>query len=534
LKKVITALLLLTYCISFAQTQTTKERAAALRTELSGDIKRAWDTDMYKWNMEKAKKAMRMDDCAEAYYLRGRCYHDLKNNKDALADYAKAIEMDPHYMAPYLYRGYCLSEMEKYTEAMADFNEAVKIQPGNFEPYTGVAGCYYGLKKWDEAQATYLKAMELGNDKASTYYALGRLNLDKGDYRAAVDWFRKQLAINPKDDREYLNKALQLLPDDDKVAAVDKNSKAIAQGCITGNCNTGEGMAMVKSADGKSSWRYKGSFVNGLRNGKGYLIDSTGGDKPYMVIYQGNFNNDKREGKSKAWKKAWNNEKGKWVTTVEWNGYFSNDALNGDASVYFFDASGNGDTIAVLSGTYANNAQKEGKRRYIHYSNYMDGTWVSDDWSRVYSTVKFTPKGTHDVIEGMFENADKEAPFECDGKYYSTRNKKAKTYPFKADGPEWLYKTYWAIQSAADTRKVDGPGVSLEEYDKQKQAMARYNQNNNTTNTQHQVVQRIRTTCSVCFGSCHTSVLEDRSNSSYTTIVRVYSTCYRCHGTGYE
>ncbi|BAU52917.1 tetratricopeptide repeat protein [Mucilaginibacter gotjawali] len=519
-----------------ASAQTTKEKAAALRAELRGEIARAWDTNMYNWNMEKAKKALRMDDCAEAYLLRGECYRDLKKYDDAIADFKKAIKLDPQYIDAYLTLGNFYNSQDKSTEALENFNKVLELSPGNADATRGIAVSYYTLKRWDESQALFTKLMDADKDKAPWYYILGRLNLDRGKYRESVDWFRKALALTPKDEytREYLNKALQLLPVDQNIATADNKNRTVAQGCKSGNCNTGDGLAYLKSADGKNSWQYKGHFVNGLRNGQGSSKDSTGGDKPYLICYEGNFSNDKKEGKSRAFKKTWNAGKKAWVTVVEWDGFFSNDALNGDAKVSFFDASGNGDTIAVLSGRYLDNVQKEGKRTYIHYSDYMNGTWTSNDWSRPTATVTFTPKGTHDVIEGMFKNDDKDSPFDCDGKYYSVRNKKAKTYPFKADGPAWLYTIYWPIAAADAIRIVDGPGVSLEEFDRQEQARQNNSQTGNNTAPVTRKVQRIRTTCSVCFGSGQTSRLEDWSNSSSTTIARVYQTCYRCHGTGYE
>jgi len=54
--------------------------------------------------------------------------------------------------------------------------------------------------------------------------------------------------------------------------------------------------------------------------------------------------------------------------------------------------------------------------------------------------------------------------------------------------------------------------------------------------------QRIKMPCSVCFGTGKTSRTEDRSNyggaqggnREYYRLERVYSSCYKCHGSGVE
>src|SRR5262245_66098192 len=47
----------------------------------------------------------------------------------ALVNYAKAIEIEPQYAAPYLDRGRLYFECDKLDEALADYNAAVRLLP---------------------------------------------------------------------------------------------------------------------------------------------------------------------------------------------------------------------------------------------------------------------------------------------------------------------------------------------------------------------------------------------------------------------
>ena len=57
---------------------------------------------------------------AEAYNERGNTYYDLQQYDKALADYSKAIEIDPYFAKAYYNRGIIYDDLQQYDKALAD------------------------------------------------------------------------------------------------------------------------------------------------------------------------------------------------------------------------------------------------------------------------------------------------------------------------------------------------------------------------------------------------------------------------------
>ena len=66
---------------------------------------------------------------AEAYYNRGTSYEEKNKLDFAIADFGKAIELDPHYKEAYLNRGSCYDGKGDYASAIADDSHAIELEP---------------------------------------------------------------------------------------------------------------------------------------------------------------------------------------------------------------------------------------------------------------------------------------------------------------------------------------------------------------------------------------------------------------------
>lgn len=63
------------------------------------------------------------------YMTRGAMYLEKGDTLKALADYNKAIEMDPYYAPAYGNRAILHYQMDDYKDALADLNEALRLVP---------------------------------------------------------------------------------------------------------------------------------------------------------------------------------------------------------------------------------------------------------------------------------------------------------------------------------------------------------------------------------------------------------------------
>jgi tetratricopeptide (TPR) repeat protein len=68
-------------------------------------------------------------DQAVNYFNRGNAYHDKGDNDRAIADYARAISIDPKFAIPYYNRGLIYNKKGDYDRAIADYTQAIGVDP---------------------------------------------------------------------------------------------------------------------------------------------------------------------------------------------------------------------------------------------------------------------------------------------------------------------------------------------------------------------------------------------------------------------
>ncbi len=66
---------------------------------------------------------------AEEWFYSGVAKFNLKDYRGAIADYNKAIELDPTEATAYNNRGHVKLNLEDYRGAIADCNKAIELNP---------------------------------------------------------------------------------------------------------------------------------------------------------------------------------------------------------------------------------------------------------------------------------------------------------------------------------------------------------------------------------------------------------------------
>lgn len=131
--------------------------------------------------------------------------------------------------------------------------------------------------------------------------------------------------------------------------AIDKNKV----GCVTGNCQSGYGVAVNKYTFEK----YAGNWAEGMRNGKGVEFYKSGERK-----YEGDFEKGKYNGTGKYYFRNGDRYEGK----------FKDGEMNGENSTYFYV---NGDRLFVNFV----NGKKQGKGKIIYTNGQSELVWFKDD-----------------------------------------------------------------------------------------------------------------------------------------------------------
>ena len=116
-------------------------------------------------------RAIELDpEHATAYGLRANAYHDKGDFDRAIADWDKAIELDAgddaHRARPYLLRGACHGDKGELDRAIGDYNKAIELDPKWALAYR-CRGYAYALKgEVAKAVSDLEKCIELSDDPA--------------------------------------------------------------------------------------------------------------------------------------------------------------------------------------------------------------------------------------------------------------------------------------------------------------------------------------------------------------------------------
>ena len=136
---------------------------------------------------------------ANAYNNRGNPKKGLKDYQGAIADFSKAIAIDPQSVA-YANRGTIKGILKDYQGAIADFNKAIAIDPQNLRSYLLRGILKSSLKDYQGAIVDLNKAIQINSRFAGSYHAYyerGTAKGNLGDYQGAIADYSKEITINP-------------------------------------------------------------------------------------------------------------------------------------------------------------------------------------------------------------------------------------------------------------------------------------------------------------------------------------------------
>jgi tetratricopeptide (TPR) repeat protein len=118
---------------------------------------------------------------------RGTREFEAGDLEGALAEFNRAIELDPNYSAPYFSRGLLRRRQADYDGAISDFTKAIALNPFA-EAYLDRGAARKDKGDRDGAIADYTKAIELNDKYADAYYNRGIALDDKGEHDRAIKY----------------------------------------------------------------------------------------------------------------------------------------------------------------------------------------------------------------------------------------------------------------------------------------------------------------------------------------------------------
>ena len=127
---------------------------------------------------------------ADSYFNRALTYGKKGQYDQAIADYTKAIEINPGHAMAYYNRGraYAIGKGQ-YDQAIADYNKAIEINPGYAMAYYNRALTYSKKGQYDQAIADYNKAIKINPRFILAYKNRGIVMMKLGNTKMACsDW----------------------------------------------------------------------------------------------------------------------------------------------------------------------------------------------------------------------------------------------------------------------------------------------------------------------------------------------------------
>ena len=147
-----------------------------------------------------------------AYAGRAQAKAEFDDVKGAEEDLTKAIALNPGYYWHYIDRGKLRLILENDRPgALADFSKAIEIDPKNFLGYVYRAGLFDEEHKTDEALRDYRTLLSLRPDYYFAYRPYAILLFMKKDWELSREYFIKAYIADPNDHGPQLLAALCLL-----------------------------------------------------------------------------------------------------------------------------------------------------------------------------------------------------------------------------------------------------------------------------------------------------------------------------------
>jgi len=217
---------------------------------------------------------------AELYVWRGNIWYNKKKYDKAIADYNKALEINPKYEIALYNRGLGLVAKKEYDKAIVNFTDVIKLHSECAYVFYNDRGMAWKAKKeYDKAIADYTKAIKINPDFANAYYNRGLAKKEKNvDLKEIKHDFEKYLELTIDENDIWAKYAKYYLEDlDEKINDPElwsisqlvnaiRSTLLIEEECITHY----SGLSVLKSLilDNCKFKISEGNFMNDTSEGK--------------------------------------------------------------------------------------------------------------------------------------------------------------------------------------------------------------------------------------------------------------------------
>lgn len=138
---------------------------------------------------ELDEKQLTLNEYAEEYYHLAHECIEMDDHKAAIANYDKAIRMNPRYVDAYIGKSRALLDLGKLRDSHVEINKALDIVPVHFKAIYLRAKIQFAQQNYEEAEHDICRALDFKPENISSHILYGNILEAKGDEPgAAVQW----------------------------------------------------------------------------------------------------------------------------------------------------------------------------------------------------------------------------------------------------------------------------------------------------------------------------------------------------------
>ncbi len=162
----------------------------------------------------------------KAYFFRGCVHSDRLYHGNAIADYTKAIEIDINYIDAYLNRAHIYGFLNNECKAINDYTYVInhdnqKISDPNI--YIKRGALFFKLGEYEKSIRDYSQAIKINPDYSEAYILKGKIYKNVKKYKQAISEF--QLAIEILSNNSFIDKVRRLQEEINEIQKIIKNNQ---------------------------------------------------------------------------------------------------------------------------------------------------------------------------------------------------------------------------------------------------------------------------------------------------------------------
>ncbi len=133
----------------------------------------------------------------DALYVLAVVQATLGKNDDALANYDRALALQPRHAEAWSNRGNTLKSLKRYDEALDSFDKALAAQPDYPAALSNRGAALFEMGRYEDALATYDRSLAIRPDQVVALYNRGGALQKLGRFEEAVESYDRALSVNP-------------------------------------------------------------------------------------------------------------------------------------------------------------------------------------------------------------------------------------------------------------------------------------------------------------------------------------------------